>query len=359
MAVEIQKLTPENLDGVSSILILCWGLLGDVFIRVPLIEAVRKRFPKARIVVVVDPVAVAVLENHPDCDEIISFSRKKRPRWRYLTQTLHQLLSLRRQHFDICIDLYAGGSSPRFSRIINAETRISFGHTEALRRANNVLVEHPSFSDSWSKALGTMLGPLGLTSSDIRQGTSFYCSASAIEYAHRFVEDKSRPLVAFNLGAGASDKRWPVECFAALAREINRRHGFTPLVFTNPGMEELAEEFSHQYGDAAVIAPLLSLERVAALMLECDYVVTGDTSLMHMVFGLKRPTLALFTYTRPEMVMPEDCLVEACFVESDSGHEYCGKPAGSVDIPVAVAVDQFEALRQTCARLKDCERVMS
>lgn len=339
------SIAEPELAGVRRICVLCWGLLGDVFMRVPLIEALRQRFPQAHITVVVDPVAVAVLENHPDCNELIPFSRKKRPRWRYLTQTLRQLLYLRRQHFDLCIDLYAGGSSPRFSRIINAETRLSFGHTKALRRANNVLVEHPSFSDNWTKALGTMLEPLRITSNKIRRGTSFYCSASATEYAHRFVENRSKPLVAFNLGAGASDKRWPVECFAALARETNRRHGLTPLVFTNPGMEELAAEFARHYGDGAVIAPLLTLDRVGALMLECDYVVTGDTSLMHMAFGLKRPTLALFTYTRPEMVMPEDCLVEACFVESTSGQEYCGKLAGSVDIPVEEALFRLEALR--------------
>jgi ADP-heptose:LPS heptosyltransferase len=186
-----------------------------------------------------------------------------------------------------------------------------------------------------------MLGPLGIADDQIRRGTSFHCSAAAIAYARAFVHDTPGPLVAFNLGAGDSDKRWAVENFVALARAIRDRHGLAPLVFTNPGMEALATAFGRLYGESAVVVPLLPLERVGALMLECDYVVTGDTALMHLAFGLKRPTLVLFTYTRPEMVVPEDAPCIGCFVENTAGEMYCGKPAGCVDVPVALAIEGF------------------
>ena len=331
----------ERLDKVATILVLCWGLIGDVFIRVPLLEALRKRFPQAHIAVVVDPVAVAVLEHHPDCDEVISFDRNKKQRWRYLRETVARLVELRRRRFDLCLNFYIGGSSNRFSRIINADVRVCFDHSAELRWANNVWVPCPSFAGNWTKALGTMLRPLGIADDQIRRGTSFHCSDAAIEYARAFVRDKPGPLVAFNLGAGDNDKRWAVEKFVALARAIRDRHGFTPLVFTNPGMEVLATAFGRLYGESAVVVPLLPLARVGALMLECDYVVTGDTALMHLAFGLKRPTLVLFTYTRPEMVSPEDAPCIGCFVENASGEMYRGKLAGSVEVPVELAIEGF------------------
>lgn len=335
-----------RLNNVASIVILCWGLLGDVFIRVPLIEALRRRFPRARIVVVVDPPALAVLQHHPDCDELIAFSRVKKPRLTYVVETYKTLMKLRRRRFDLLINLYCGGSSARFSRVINAGIRLSFDHTRALRAANNVLAPYPSFSGNWSKALGSMLLPLGIQDQDIRRGSSFYCTAQAQARARERLADAPRPLVAINLGAGSAEKRWPVERFVELARRIHARHGHVPLVFTNPGAEHLAEDFARHYRPQGrlIVVPVVPLDEVGALMSECDAIITGDTSLMHLAFALKRPTLVLFTFTRPEMVLPEDVTVASCFVESTSGAQYCGRPAGSVDIPVDLALRQFDQL---------------
>jgi ADP-heptose:LPS heptosyltransferase len=93
-----------------------------------------------------------------------------------------------------------------------------------------------------------------------------------------------------------------------------------------------------------VVVPLLPLDQVGALMLECDYVVTGDTALMHLAFGLKRPTLVLFTYTRPEMVLPEDAPCIGCFVENTAGEMYRGKLPGCVDVPVELAMARLDEL---------------
>ncbi len=91
-------------------------------------------------------------------------------------------------------------------------------------------------------------------------------------------------------------------------------------------------------------------------MLECDYVVTGDTALMHLAFGLKRPTLVLFTYTRPEMVAPDDAPCIGCFVENASGEMYRGKLAGSVDVPVELAIERFGDLVKLAGAVSGLDR---
>ena len=77
-----------------------WGLKGDLFIRIPPIEALKERFPQARITVVVDPGNVIVLENHPDVNQIFASGRKKTPIYQYVVNTISNTLALRRQHFD-------------------------------------------------------------------------------------------------------------------------------------------------------------------------------------------------------------------------------------------------------------------
>jgi len=348
---------PLDITHVERVCILCWGLIGDVLVRVPTIEALKRRYPRAHFTVVVDPGSREALTNHPDCDEIFEFSRRKHPWWRYLRGTVSNVLLLRRRRFDLCVNLYSGGTSPRITRIINARIRLGFDHTAALRRANNLRVHLPSMAGNWYKVFGAVLEPLGVAPETIRAGTSFYCSDAARRYAESLLRGREEPLVVFNLGAGSADKRWPVERFAELARHIHQRHGLSPVVLTNPGMESLATDFVEACGNdiRPWRAPRMSLDQVGAVMERCAYVVTGDTSLMHMAFGLKRPTLVLFTYTRPEVVSPEDCLHVDCFIEDPERRDPFGQPAGRSDIPVALVAEKFDALvsltREGVARL--------
>lgn len=97
--------SPPGLGDIRKICILGWGLKGDLFIRIPIIEALKERFPQARITVVADPGNVIVLENHPDVDQIFAFGRKKTPIYRYVVNTISNTLALRRQHFDLSVNL--------------------------------------------------------------------------------------------------------------------------------------------------------------------------------------------------------------------------------------------------------------
>lgn len=351
-----------DLDRVHSVCILCWGLIGDVLVRVPTIEALKRRYPNARFTVVVDPASRGALVNHPDCDEIFDFSRRKRPVWSYLRGTVSNVLALRRRRFDMSVNLYSGGTSPRVTRLVNARIRLGFDHTAALRRANNVHAKHPSLCDNWYKAFGTVLTPLGVAPDSIRAGTSFHCGTAADQYAQELLGGRGDSVVAFNLGAGSADKRWSVHNYAALARHVWRRHHLTPLVFTNPGMEALAQEFFRACGTEAPVihVPPASLDQVGAVMQRSVCVVTGDTSLMHVAFGLKRPTLVLFTHTRPELVAPEDCVNVTCFVEDPANIDVvCGRPFGTRDIPVEIVAARFDELMTKVHGMNSSERSMN
>jgi heptosyltransferase-3 len=325
---------------------LFWGLIGDVFVRVAVIEAFKQYYPNARVTVIVDPVAQPVLANHPDVDEVYVYSRKKRPWLRYIVNSIRHLLYLRRQKFDLFVNLYSGGSSPLVTRVANARIRLGFDHTAVLRKVNNVLVKHPSFCKHWTKQFATVLEPLGIPAADVRQGTSYFCDQDSLEIANDLFAQDDNQYVVFNLGARIAEKRWSLTRFVELAATIFEKYRLCPLVLTNPGMEQLATEFCELYrahGHYRKL-PLLPLNQVAAVMRHAQFVVTGDTSIMHLAFGLKLPTLVLFTYTRPEIVAPIDCLHQDCFVPNPAQTDECGNPLGSQDIPLAMALDKFDSL---------------
>ena len=340
------KIDPGELQDINRICVFCWGLLGDVLLRIPVIEALAKRFPSAKITIVVDPLAISVIENHPACHEVFAFSRDKRRIVDYAVNFVRRTLYLRNKKFDMSVNLYSGGSSPRITQLVAARIRLGFDHTRALCKANNLLVKTPSFCGHWVKALGRTLEPLGIGANEIRRGSSFFCSDAADQFAVGFFAETDSRYLAINLGARVPEKRWPVEKFAKLATQVSDRYGLHVLIFTNPGMEELVDEFMEKYTGMLPCkqVPVVSLDKVAALMKRVSVLITGDTSLMHLAFGVKCPNLVLFTHTRPEVVTPEDCQHMPCFMENKSSLDDCGLPHGMADIPVKYALQKFATL---------------
>lgn len=341
--VSYDKIPDVELEKIDNICVISWGLIGDVFIRIPLLEAVKQRFPNARLTVIVDPVAVVALEQHPAIDEVVKLSRKSRPFLKYLANTLLTSYHLNRKNFDLSIDLYGGGSSNLLTRLINARLRISFGHKRSLRKVNNFLVDLPEFSGHWTVELGNMLLPLGIK--QVRRGTSYYCSKQTLQFADEWLADKPARKLVINLGAGAENKIWDIKNYVELAERIQQNHAIHPIVLTNPGQGYLVDEFSRHASDKLefTVLPETSFANVAAVISRVGLIITGDTSIMHLAFGLKCPTLGIFTRTRPEVVDPEDCLHVACFKQGIEKDHY-GKFYGTQELNPETCYAQFEKL---------------
>lgn len=337
------KISEKELSSIKTICVLCWGLIGDVFIRVSLLEALKERFPDAKMTVVVDPSSRVAIETHKDVDEIILFSRKKKPLLRYIINTVKNVLALRRRRFDLSVNLYSGGASPRITRLINARLRLGFDHTEALRRSNNIQVKHPDWCENWTVGFGTVLKPLGIH--QVRRGTSYTCTEEALQFAEQWLKELPEKKLVVNLGAGAEEKIWPIRNFADLLLRVQTESDYHPILLSNPGQHYLLEEFA-RVSDKRLkysVFPLMSFANDAALIKKVGLIITGDTSIMHLAFGLKCPTLGMFTYTRPEIVDPEDCLHVACFQEGTMMNK-CGRMSGTRDMSVDYCYSKFTEL---------------
>jgi len=333
---------------IKTICVYCWGLLGDVFVRVPVIEALKQKFPDSRITVVVDSYSRKVIDNHPDIDSILIYDRKKKPRFKYLINSIKGILYLRRKKFDLSINLYSGGTSALITRLTNARIRIGFNHTKKLRKANNVLVEHPSICQNATKVLAELLIPLEINKEQVRSGSSYYCLPKYQKKAKILLNDKNVKYIGLNLGASTPDKIWSVQNIVTLLTEIAKDYNIVPVVFENPGQEYLAHEFNSLYKvyGKSIMLTGFKFPEEAAVLEKCDILITGDTGLMHLGSGVKTPLFAFFLVTRPEPVMPEDCPFHACMIESKDGIDNigwaeCGWTMLENNISVEFALNNF------------------
>lgn len=112
------------------------------------------------------------------------------------------------------------------------------------------------------------------------------------------------PVVALCPGAALDYKRWPVERFAALARELAAA-GCGVLVVGAPGEMDLYKRIAQ---DAPGTAPALGLglRHAAALLAKARLLITNDTGPMHLAMAVGTRVLALFGPSSPAAVGPRE-----------------------------------------------------
>jgi heptosyltransferase-1 len=335
-----------NHSELKAICVNCLGLMGDVLIRTSFIEAVAKRCPDAKITIIVEPNRDILLRNHPDVDHIIIFNRNKKPRLQYFRNLCSLIRTLRKNKFDLLINLYGGGSSASITRLSNAKYRFGFYYKQQHAKAYTYALPHPVFTEHWGKSFGVLLEPLGIGSKDLRAGTSFIPTEQAHFGANKIMKNNTQPWVLINLGAGDVRKIWSIKNQVSLAKWLVEKYNYHLGVFVNIGQEYLAKEFAKLYGDSDNITYLdnLSLDIIGALMSKAEFIISGDTGLLHLAFGVKATTIALFTYTRPEQVLPEDCICIPCFIEDPNLLNDHGVRGGTLDIPVETVQKAIEIL---------------
>jgi heptosyltransferase-2 len=144
-------------------------------------------------------------------------------------------------------------------------------------------------------------------------------------------------MIALAPGAAHNTKRWPIEYWQDLARELSAA-GYSLVVVGGP------EDFATGEVVAAAGAPLaanaagrFTLQGTGALLARSRALISGDTGVMHMATGVGTPVVALFgptvrpfgfyPYSPRALVMERDLACRPCTAHGSAqcplGHHRC------------------------------------
>ena len=284
---------PELSDRSPRILLVRLSAVGDVIHGLPVLNALRERFPQAFLGWVVEQRAATLLEGHPALDERILLPRGwlKSPRtvWQ-LRRRLHQL------RFDLAIDIQGLTKSAIAAWLSGAGRRIGFGDEkgrELSRWLNNELV-HTSAPHIIDSNLQLLL-PLGIDRPTVR----FEIPERAVDgqRAEQMVESAglSGGFAVVNPGAGWPSKLWPPERYAAVARHLAARQALPSLVVWAGSQEEAwARQIVAESDGAARLAPATTLLELAAVTRRARLFVGSDTGPLHLAAAVGTPCVGLF-----------------------------------------------------------------
>jgi heptosyltransferase I len=279
--------------------------LGDIVHSLPVLTALRERYPAAHIAWVINRGFAALLEGHPDLDETIAFDRKAMCAGlgKTVLTSLSFLAQLRKQRFDLVIDLQGLLRTGMMTLATGARRRVGLASARegaALAYTDRIAIpaDMHAIDRYWR-----VVEALGVTTKNIRFTVPIV--PAALQWALAQLHDLPRPWLMLGVGARWLTKRWPTEHFAALARRAQERFGGTAVFVGGPDEMPLAQQAAAALtGPVRDLTGCTSLPQLAAVLSVADMMLANDTGPLHLAVALGRPVVAPFLCTRVVLTGP-------------------------------------------------------
>ncbi len=262
-----------------KILLVRLGALGDIVHALPVAAALRERYPDAPIDWLVDSRYAAMV------DLVTVISRRIAVDSRQVLDGLRTIGALRRERYDVAIDLQGLVKSAAFARLSGAARVVGFDRPHVRERAASFFytdrVNPVDVAHVIDRNL-SLLDALGIADRSRRFPIAVPASTAVEPVAARVARDGREGFALINPGAGWPNKRWPLDRFGQVASWIAGARGLLPVVLWGPKEQDAAARIVDRSPDTSMLAPktgigdLLALSRGARLML------SGDTGPLHL-----------------------------------------------------------------------------
>src|SRR5215510_16511031 len=152
----------------ERILVIQFRRIGDVLLSTPVLRALRQHYPQSYIAFLTEPSPGRVLQNNPCLDAVLI--QPRHATWRQQWQLWRQI---RRQRFDLVIDLIGNPRSALLTYLSGAKHRLAFARfPRSLLYTILVTHQHPVPEYTVAKRL-RLLEPLGIQATDLTPTLSF------------------------------------------------------------------------------------------------------------------------------------------------------------------------------------------
>ncbi len=282
----------------KNILVINLMHIGDLMLVTPVLHALRKSYPDARLSLLADKKLADLVQYNQNIDECLLIDKKGEDN--HPLAFAKFILGIRRKNFDLVINLHrnerasaiaafsgaqriVGYSKPGFSlffdRVLPNKKAIKHqihSHFDVLREAAGVKHIEDNGLELW-------LPPAAEKSADQIWRTSF---------------EAGKKVVALNIGASWKTKRWCDNYFAETADAL-LDEGYGIAFFGGPMDTQLVEDCIAQMRhkdseEVQIFTGKVSLAELAALLKKCVLFITTDSGPMHVGVAMNVPIITMF-----------------------------------------------------------------
>jgi heptosyltransferase II len=326
----------------DRVVVIRFHAFGDTAITFPVLAALRRRLPRARIDVVTDVRSRDLFAAHRDVDGVVSFDARL-PKWPKGAAVLGAALKLRTRAVPAVLDLQRNRWSRFLTRLLVPGAFSAFDrhapqtaltrYLDAARALGFAGLEpafHPHAREKLLRGARERLAAAGVSPGE--------------------------ELVCLNPAGGWETKQWPVDRWVELGKRLEER-GARLMTLTSapvpPRFRELGKGLGARLLDfAGATTPGEAL----ALVAQASLVVSEDSGLMHLAWVQGVPTLAIFGSSRSAWSRPEGPGTDG-FYSEDLSCGACMQPACSrgdllclTRVTVDDVLERAAALRSAASR---------
>lgn len=285
--------TPMPLPEPPRFLLLRQDKIGDVLVSMPVLRLLRRAYPRARIDVLLgkanQPMQQAVLHY---ADHVYRYDKK-------VGSSIALLRSLRRTQYDVAVDLMdkTSATSSVLLAAVNATYAIGLEKENAEVYTHVVAVPNRTTTHVVERTARVLL-PLGIEPQRGDLALEYPLSAEDTAQAQAvFGVQQSAVRIGVNISGSSELRYWGQENWMHFLRTIAQRYSNAEVVvFAAPHHAQEQEAIAAATGVRAV-PTVPTFHRFAALIRQCDMLVTPDTSVVHLAAAFCIPAVVLFSHT--------------------------------------------------------------
>jgi len=292
-----------NFMTTNKVLVVKLSSLGDVIHVTPCLQAIRRAFPKAEIVMVIDSRFTPVVRYNPYVDTVIESRPIPSGPFRFLFGMLRELASSQDRPFDVAMDFQGNRRSAAW--VYASRGRFKAGRGK--RRPGWNLAFVPDLDRHAVVVCAEIARKIGISVDELKP--QIFLSDHDDQELLSILEthDLSRDgFILVNPFSRWHSKNWPQERYAELISRLWGDFGLPIIITGGPGEDEQAAELMSlmKPGTATTLAGKLTLGQAFCLYRRALLMITCDSGPMHAAAALGTKVVALFGPTLPERTGP-------------------------------------------------------
>lgn len=285
----VRLLEGRRRSGSMNLLVVRLDRIGDLVLSLPAIEALRKRFPEARITLMTRPATRPLLEGHPALDEVLAYDYKKGGRHAFPFGYLRLLAEVRKRRFDAAVILHPGIRSYLVPFLAAVRRRVGYRNKHAWLLTHPVKDErHLGRKHESEYALDVAAALIG-----VRVEGPPPRLQPDLSLLPRGCEGR---WIALHPGASCPSKRWSVERFGRLASHLSEAYpGYGIAVVGGPETTSAAQELKRAAGcEVTDLTGKLDLRQLPAFLSRCALLISNDSGPVHVAAASGTRVISLF-----------------------------------------------------------------
>ena len=289
-----------NLPERPRICMVMMSAIGDVVHALPVITAIKRHRPHARITWILQAPGAALVNGHKDVDEILIFDRKAG--WRGFWNLRKQLKT---RPFDVVLDLQCYLKASIITAMCRSPIKLGLDRARAkelnwlftntkipAKPLNHVQAHFLEFLDAMKIPSQPLQWNIGPWPQERAWQTEFFANMST-------------PRVALVAGTSNPLKDWLPERMCELIDALAAQGLRTILVGGNSARENaLGKMLAQRCAHPPVNALGSGLRNLVCILDGCDLVISPDTGPLHLAVALGKPVIGLYGYNSPTRVGP-------------------------------------------------------